>query len=456
MDPWDWAIEASGVGAVPMRSTSRRTRIILVTYGSLGDVQPFLAIGAALRDRGKDTVIATSEIYREQVAASGLEFIPVRPDRRPCQQDPDFLDRLLRGGESPSAIFRHMFLPALRESVDDLMRATEDVSAIVTHPLATGARLVAEARGLPWVSAVMQPMGYLSAYEPPVVGPGWVSASLRALGPGKTGVVHGAARALTGVWMREWHAVRADLGLPKSESHPLWDGQHSDLRSIGLFPRVLGEAQPDWPASARICGFPFYRGADNGLNADLQRFLNEGEPPVVFTLGTTAVHDPGTFYEESAAAAERLGLRAVLIMHREGQGQQWAWPSGVIAVPHAPHHELFPRALAVVHQAGIGTLSEAMLARKPMLIMPYGHDQADNAWRANRLGVARIVPRHRYRRNAVARVLDRLLSDAAMSASLRRVGDEMDREQGAETAASLVDKALSRRSVRTPGEVRLC
>jgi rhamnosyltransferase subunit B len=98
-------------------------RIVLATFGSLGDLQPFIAIGVALREHGHHIAIATSEIYREHVEAASLEFSPVRPDRFPGQQDPDFLDRLLRGHQSPSAIFRHMFLPALRDSVTDMLTA---------------------------------------------------------------------------------------------------------------------------------------------------------------------------------------------------------------------------------------------------------------------------------------------------------------------------------------------
>lgn len=428
-------------------------RIVLTTFGSLGDVQPFLAIGVALREYGHHVVIATSEIYREHVAAASLEFQPVRPDRMQGQQDPDFLDRLLRGRQSPSAIFRQMFLPALRDSVTDMLAAAEGADALVAHPLACSARLAAEAKDVPWISAVMQPMGYLSAFEPPVVGPAWIAATLRGCGPEATRTLQRGARALTGLWACEWHELRADLGLPKSDDHPLWEGQHSHLLSLGLFPEILGAPQPDWPGSARVTGFPFYRPPGRALDPALTHFLSSGEPPIVFTLGTTAVNDPGRFYEESAAAADRLGLRAVLVAGTGNLERLNALSSRVIAVPFAPHDLLFPHALAIVHQGGIGTLSEALCARKPMLIMPYGHDQADNAWRAARLGVSRTIPRRNYRREIIARELERLLEDGARRVAANVVGSEMARESGAVTAAELIDRALTRESrTYTPRE----
>jgi UDP:flavonoid glycosyltransferase YjiC (YdhE family) len=417
-------------------------RIVLATFGSPGDLYPFLAIGAELRARGHETIVATSEFYRGQVAAASLGFAPVRPDRSPTQQDPDFLDRVIRDRATPAAVFRAMFLPSLRESLEDLLGATEGADLVVAHTLASAARLAAEARNLPWISAVMQPMGYLSAYEPPLIGPPAISRVLRRLGPGPTRPVLKLARRLTDAWASEWHDLRAELGLAPVKDHPLWEGQHSPVRSLGLFPRVLGEPQPDWPPQARIAGFSFHRPPQQPLEPDLHQFLENGEPPLVFTLGTTAINDPGSFFEESAASVQRLGQRAIFFVGRGNQECCADVSPDVIAVSYAPHELVFPYARAIIHQGGIGTLSEALLAGRPMLIMPYGHDQADNAWRASRLGVARVVSRGRYRAGVVGRELSRILDDPMSRVAALRVSLEVSRERGPERAADLIEAAL--------------
>ena len=386
--------------------------------------------------------MATSALYRDQVAAANLGFAPARPDRSPSQQDPDFLDRVIRDRVAPGTVFRAMFMPSLRDSLEDLLGAMEGADAVVTHPLASAARLAAEARALPWVSAVMQPMGYLSAYEPPLIGPRAISWILRSLGPASTRPVLKLARRLTDSWATEWRDLRAELGLAPVGDHPLWEGQHSPICSLGLFPRVLGEPQPDWPPQARVTGFPFYRPPHQSLDPKLRQFLEKGEPPLVFTLGTTAINDPGSFFEESAAVVRRLGQRAVFFVGHGKQERCEDVSGEAIAVSYAPHDLVFPFARAIVHQGGIGTLSETLLAGKPMLIMPYGHDQADNAWRANRLGVARVVSRGRYRAGVVGRELSRLLEDPAPRAAAVRVSREVSRECGVERAADLIEAAL--------------
>lgn len=426
------------VGARPQK------RIILATYGSPGDLYPFLAIGSALRDRGHDVGVAASEAYRGTVLGAGLGFAPVRPDRTVGQQDPDFLDRLGRERLPPQRVFREMFLPALRESLNDLLGAVEGADVVVSHTLMPAAALAAEARGVPWVSGVMQPMGYLSAYEPPVLGPAWIAAGLRAIGPRMTAPALGLARRLTATWTGEWHELRSELELPPARVHPLWEGQHAPGRSLGLFPRLLGEPQPDWPPQARIAGFPFFRLPGGALEPEIEGFLAAGKPPIVFTLGTTAVNDPGSFFEESAAAARHIGMRALLLVGRGREGWGSDRGDGVLAAPYAPHHLVFARAAVLVHQGGIGTLSEGLLAGKPMLIMPYAHDQFDNAWRAERLGVARRISRRRYREAAVSRSLARLLEDRSAAQAAKLAGEVVAREHGAARAADFVEEVLWR------------
>ncbi len=126
------------------------------------------------------------------------------------------------------------------------------------------------------------------------------------------------------------------------------------------------------------------------MDAQLRKFLTDGEPPVVFTLGSVVVRNASTFYQQSLDAVRLRGCRAVLLIGTDPRNQpSGPVPKSVFVCAYAPNSGLFPRAAAVVHHGGIGTLAEAMSAGVSSLIVPHIHDQHDNAFRAVKLGIAR-------------------------------------------------------------------
>jgi len=397
-----------------------------------------------LRRRGHTPIIATSACYRERIEALGLEFAPVRPDRDLSAPDPDLIDRVRRHWRSPAAVFEEMFLPRIEESYLDTLAATEGADLLVSHTLATTGRLIAEQTGIAWASAVMQPLGFFSGYDPPsIIWPAFAEGA-RRFGPTVTRPIMAALKAVVRPWNRPWHRLRAEIGLPPTRDDPTFEGQHSPALVLALFSRVLGQPQPDWPANVVVTGFPLFDDADHSLDPELEAFLAAGDPPVVFTLGTTAVREAGGFYQISAEAAVGAGRRAILLVGRDPRNRPTQLPEGVVAVEYAPYSALFPRGAAVVHQGGIGTTGRAMRAGKPMLIMPYGHDQPDNAARARRLGIARTISRRDFKVDRVAAELRRLLDEPRYAERATAISRELHAEDGTRNAVDAIEALLAR------------
>ena len=161
--------------------------------------------------------------------------------------------------------------------------------------------------------------------------------------------------------------------------------------TLALFSPLLARPQPDWPPNTQVTGFVFYE-TSHELPPDIEAFLDAGDPPVVFTLGTSAVGAAGDFYDESARAAETLGCRAILLTGTDSRNlPPRKLPSSIMTAGYVPHGAVFPRAAATVHHGGIGTTAQALRAGRPMLVVPHAHDQFDNAFRVQKLGVARTV-----------------------------------------------------------------
>jgi len=207
-----------------------------------------------------------------------------------------------------------------------------------------------------------------------------------------------------------------------------------------LFSRVLGQPQPDWPPHTVLTGFPFYENGEGDLDPALRKFLDHGEPPVVFTLGSSAVLDPGQFYEESLRAVRRLGCRAVFLTGPDPASRPAELPDSVFVAGYAEFSSLFPHAAAVVHQGGIGTTAEAMRAGTPSLVVPFMHDQPDNAFRAKRLGIARVAARAKYNAEVAERDLSLLLSRLEYAARAREVAALIACEHGLNAACTAVEQ----------------
>jgi UDP:flavonoid glycosyltransferase YjiC (YdhE family) len=178
----------------------------------------------------------------------------------------------------------------------------------------------------------------------------------------------------------------------------------------------------------------------------------------VFTLGSSAVFAAGDFYRAAAEAAHAMNRRAVLLVGEGGLNEVAGVPaiahapmgSRVVAVPYAPHSELMPRSAAIVHQGGVGTTGQAMRAGKPMLIVPFSHDQPDNAARCRALGIARTLPRPRVSAASFQQELAELLADGAIAGRARDVAARMRHEPGAAGAADAIEALLARKAGPRP------
>jgi MGT family glycosyltransferase len=421
---------------------SEGKRVVLNTWGSFGDVHPYLAVALELHARGHRPVIATMEVYREKIETAGLELAPVRPNiPEPKEQSPELIEKIMEPRTGPQFLMEEIVYPAIRDAYQDLLVAVKDADLLITHPAAPAGPLVGRKTGLPWISTVLAPLSFFSVYDPPVPPVmQWTTKVFSLLGPRFLKLFFDAIK-------REYKAkpvaeFRAELGIP-DYGNPMFEGQHSPLRVLAMFSKVFAAPQPDWPPQTEITGFCFYdNNRESTLSPELSNFLDNGPPPIVFTLGSSAVWVGREFYRESIEAAKQLGQRAVLLIGDERNHPGGTLPGNMIAVNYVSYESLMPRASVVVHHGGVGTTSHGLRGGVPTLIVPFAFDQADNAAHAERLGVSRTVYRNKYRAPRVADNLHKLLSDPSYAQRAREVSVELKQENGPARAADLIEQVL--------------
>ena len=422
-------------------------RIVLSNIGTLGDINPLIAVALELKRRGHVPVMALPAVYGPRIKPLDLEFHPIRPDIDPTNNLlVEMIYDVKKGTETG---LRQFLFPVLRETYCDLLdAATKPTRAdlLLLGELNYAGPLVAEVTGIPWASYVLAPLSFFSAFDPPVLPMYPKLARADKTIPGMGRAIRRLARFVSRKWPQPIYELRRELGLPKGPN-PLFDAKHSPYLVLALFSRALGTEQKDWPDNTLITGFCFYDAdAGNGaLPPNLGDFLSEGEAPVVFTLGSAAVLAAGQFYEHSARAAMEMGRRAVLLIGTDPRNRPTGkLPDSICIVEYAPYSALFTRAALVVHQGGVGTTAQCLRAGKPMLIMPYSHDQPDNARRMQRLKVARVIQKKSYTPKRVAKTVKSMLGNTGSAEQAKFVAQQLAREDGVRTACNALEELYMR------------
>jgi UDP:flavonoid glycosyltransferase YjiC (YdhE family) len=420
-------------------------RVVLASFGSFGDLNPHLGLGLALKAQGDEAVLAVTRAYQPLVEAVGLECRPIRPEGDPSDQT--ILSKVMDPMRGPEFVIRRIMMPHLRDMYDDLADVTRNADVVVSHPLTFAVPIFCEKHSLPWMASVLAPLSFFSRLDPPLSIPSPAVAALHRRWPAVSSAFASIGLALTRSWTKEVRDLRRSLGLGHGQN-PVGLGQFSPYGNLALFSSVLAEPQADWPHGTVVTGAVRYDANHGGMSQELHEFLSQGPAPIVFTLGSSAVitQRASHFYEVSAAVATTMGMRAVLLTGHLPENRPSVASGNVFVTPWAPHSELFPRAAAVVHQGGAGTLHTALASGRPMLVVPFAHDQPDNAERVFRLGVARVVYPHHYTAKRVRAELETLLGNPETADRAAEIGAVVQSENGGARAAA----ELTRLSGRTP------
>ncbi|MDF0486871.1 glycosyltransferase [Sphingomonas sp. H39-1-10] len=421
-------------------------KIVLTTIGTLGDLHPFIAIAQALRRHGFAPVLAVAEDQLAKCRAAGIEAAAVLPgfdsvQRRLGLAEDEAVKRIM--GDQIEMLDQ-VLLPALPACIDKLETVAAGAEAIIASTFVFAAPIVAEKHGIPLISVVLQPMAILSAYDPPCTPDFWMMkhAPNSVVGRLWNRAVYGTMRVAVQLKCGpEVDRARAAQRLPRKSARRLLEASERSALTLATYSRHFSPLPPDAPANARLVGFPIFdsqSGAEETLDPALAAFLADGPAPIIFTLGSFAVHCPGNFYAEAAAAARALGRRAVLLTGHGAPRRD----GDIFRCAYAPHSLLFPAAAAVVHHGGAGTTGQALRAGKPQLVVPHMGDQYDHGQRIERLGVGLSMKAHRFTATRAARMIARLLDDPAYAAAAARIGAQVARENGADAAAAAIAEAL--------------
>jgi rhamnosyltransferase subunit B len=409
--------------------------ILLLPFGSAGDVFPFIWLGRHLMARGHRVTMITACLFEEQARKAGLNFIPLgeKDEFETMIRDP----RIWKLGHGTKVVFEFA-----AKSVEPYLAAIEScgkVDLMLAPVTAFAGRLAREKYGAPLITVHLQPAVFLSVHETPLLHP--AMRLLRAMPVWFKRALFSLPNPVDLFALPKVRRICEANGVkpPRSLWREWWDSPDGVL---ALFPEWFAKPQPDWPPNLLQWTFPLEDLAtEQPLKPELQAFLAAGERPVVFTPGSANVQ-ASRFFAVATEAVKRIDCRAVFVT-REPKQVPLNLPVSILTVEYAPFSTLLKHASVFVHHGGIGTMSQAFAAGVPQFIMHMAHDQPDNADRVEQLGAGTGLSVRQFTPKRVADELKRLLGDTTMHGAAKKCADRISKAPDTDVLMGWIESRIN-------------
>jgi sterol 3beta-glucosyltransferase len=414
--------------------------ITILALGSRGDVQPALALGVALQRAGYRVRLGSYAQFADLAHTYGLAFTAIAGDIEAMLQSAD--GQAMLRSRNPARLLR-LIRTYMRETAEqakyDIMASIVDAEALVSLGIFYyTAQSLAELRGLPHVTAALQPNLPTGAFPAPLLPPPPLNRPLL------NRLSHQLADQLFfGVVRPALNGLRHDLAMAPLPLRPaaaraITAGQPA----LYAFSRLLVPKPADWPPSAQITGFWFLDAqAAYTPPAELAAFLAAGDPPVYIGYGSMNTRDPQRSAEIALRALALSGRRGLLTRGWGGLAAS-DLPPDTLMINDVPHSWLFPQLSAVVHHGGAGTTAAGLRAGVPSIITPFFADQPFWAQRVATLGVGPApIPQAQLTAERLARAIT-ATADPAVKRRAAAVGALISAEDGVGRAVATLERTF--------------
>ena len=408
-------------------------KILVITIGSRGDVNPFLLLALKLKSAGHDVVFCASENFRNLVEGQGIRFV-----RHSSQQEYETVTHhpdLWHYRKAVPTLMKKALLPAIRKIYPLIMQERSKDFLVVAPATALAAKLAEEATGIKLVQLHLAPCMFRTIQDTAQIGtvpmndklPAWYKKLVWWIID--TIIIDPCIK-------KDLNSVRRELGLkPVSRIMNSW--MFSSNLNAAVFSRHIAPQQPDWPMPSEVFDFLLYDG-DEQVSPEAAQFLSKGEPPIVFTFGTAFYFGKKDFIE-SMQALEMLGARGVFLTPKTEDIPE-RLPGTIGAFSFLPLGKILPSCRAIVHHGGIGTLGQALKAGVPQLIRPLAYDQFDNAYRVTTRKLGNYILARQYQAESLYNKLRGMLDDAEVAQNCRHVASTIDSEKTLENLVSAIEE----------------
>ena len=412
-------------------------RILILTAGSRGDVQPYVALGKGLQRAGFEVTLGTDPAFQTLVTRYRVRFAPIRAPFADMAQT-EAGKAALAGKKSFSL---KQVKPMLRQMMDDAWAVAQQVDPdlVIYHPKPLAGYHIADKLGVPGILAIALPVySPTRAFVNPVFGGGDYGSLLNRLS--YTLFLKAALLPYRG-FINRWREEQ--LGLPPFKDDLTLSGQA--IPKLYAYSPEIVPIPSDWDRSSMVSGYWFLDvDEDWQPPSDLEAFLAQGSAPVYVGFGSMASEDAERTTALVLEAIQQVGTRAILATGWGGLSATNI-PDSVYVLKSAPHDWLFPQCAAVVHHGGAGTTGAGLRAGKPTVICPFFGDQPFWGKQVYRLGVGpRPVPQKQLTAERLGQAIGEAIANPDIRQSAESLGQKIRAENGVSKAVGIVERYLTR------------
>lgn len=419
-------------------------QIVILTLGSRGDVQPYVALGQGLQQAGHQVRLVAPRTFANLASAYGLAFAPVQLNPQEELQKPE-VQAFFRQG--PARLMLNLgklirFSQGLYDQLfADFWAGSAGADLIIAASVAYGAQECAEKRCIPLIASHLAPVSPTRAFS------NIFMTAARPLGPFNR-VTHLLMEQIS------WQSVRTAVNRWRTQTLalpplPTFQTIYTRMRATGLpilyaYSPHLIPKPADWLPQETVTGYWFLDAPTTFQPSEaLVRFLNQGVPPICIGFGSMSIEDPPQVIELIREALRLSGQRAILLA---GWAKLPADTADVqiFCLDQAPHDWLFPQVAAILHHGGAGTTGACLRAGIPAIITPFLLDQFGWAEIVQRRGLGlKTKPIARLTAPALAATIQQTIADQAMRQRVATLGRQVREEQGVLSAIQALGALLT-------------
>lgn len=409
-------------------------KICILTIGTRGDVQPYIALGLGLKAVGHAVTIATLDEFKLLVQSYGLQHDTLRGDFLKVAQGADGTSAAT-GRSNPLRLIRQ-YIEMAKDTLEDEWTSARDAEVFIYNPAAMGADHIKEKLGVLAFAAFPAPLYSPTREFPSPFFP------FRNLGPFNKLSHKLFAKMGPALYRRPINEWRRDvLGLPPAKVEDKLGGRH--VTKLHAYSEAVVPRPADWDKSSIVTGY-WFLDAPGGWQPEpaLVEFISNGSPPVYVGFGSMSMFG-GPYKTDLVLEALNLaGQRAVLVGSERIRAENVR--AGVFVTDAVPHDWLFPRMAAVIHHGGAGTTGASLRAGRPTLVCPFVGDQPFWGRRVAALGVGPTpIPQRRLTVEQLADAIKSAVTNYDMRQRAASLGETIRAEDGVGQAVAVIQRQLS-------------